>query len=882
MAEQIKVPGVLKPGTGTYHSYAKDIIDDQLRNKKQSELNTLFNQGKGLDANGNVVPVVGPTNADNISYTDNIPASQHPSGSTGRKIKQLEDRIDSLVPAEEPTLGESVDLADYMMSDNVASSFTYDVSKKYVYGDKVTSMCTYARNNTSYAAFKVVDVDLYIVYTISGNTFTYYAQMDSETLPNEARSKFELGRYALVKQLQGATGDSWVDGTAGVFVGTDERPMAFKYVPSVEINSQTVNNVLLARTSNDSHIYVYRLQSGLFKYYTKVASSNAAFEALNNLIVGASRGGITGATVGGNPVTNSSGILQFDAYPTVPIKSIQVDGASSPLSPDNDGKVTIPAQPRVPITGINDANNNPLTITNGIVTLPIISTNASDISFDDSVLHTGYDNVQDVLQVMCANIQGYVTELKINLRYPNSNPITNKQVNITVYWHGDVYDLSSQYTSGFSGFKTDSNGNITITIPYSSTYNLSFIALNDDYLTPEPISGTSDLNSITHNVTYTAISNNENVIPTVYIANGSPSVSLDNKILYIDTIDSSDNVLISHYRKGVLNSVGRLKAVYDENNTLLSSPVIEIAREVKYRIYLDLWDSTIPADSQSYVASPLQIYTASKARRLINLWYTNVSVGIFLAIKNNNSEKGYDSYRMFEVDDPTENSSIGVTINNIDYEVYKNGNDIYRKQVGSSTGEPWIEYANINTILGVGIKTIELESEQCQDSIIDSLGYSSLSIMLLRSVPYSNVAIQQYSTPAFPFYNFKDGMYVTRLWYNYEEGNTSPAAQYAIDDCTIQLVTENGTINIPAFIPSQLQIKPIVANYAFLVNVFDTINGTLPTVLTNGSTLISSSMSGNSGGYIPGRYISWTKTNINSSYSAANTAINIIFVYPFR
>lgn len=295
MAEQIKVPGVLKPGTGTYHSYAKDIIDDQLRNKKQSELNTLFNQGKGLDANGNVVPVVGPTNADNVPYTDNIPASQHPSGSTGRKIKQLEDRIDSLVPAEEPTLGESVDLADYMMSDNVALSFTYDVSKKYVYGDKVTSMCTYARNNTSYAAFKVVDVDLYIVYTISGNTFTYYAQMDSETLPNEARSKFELGRYALVKQLQGATGDSWVDGTAGVFVGTDERPMAFKYVASVEINSQTINNVLLARTSNDSHIYVYRLQSGLFKYYTKVASSNAAFANLNALIVGAS-GGSGGVT----------------------------------------------------------------------------------------------------------------------------------------------------------------------------------------------------------------------------------------------------------------------------------------------------------------------------------------------------------------------------------------------------------------------------------------------------------------------------------------------------------------------------------------------------------------------------------------------------------
>jgi hypothetical protein len=85
---------------------------------------------------------------------------------------------------------------------------------------------------------------------------------------------------------------------------------------------------------------------------------------------GGGTGTITGATVGGNPVTASGGILQFDAYPTVPIKSIQVDGAQNPLNPDSNGKVTIPAQPNVPITGIKDANGNTLTPVDGVVTLP--------------------------------------------------------------------------------------------------------------------------------------------------------------------------------------------------------------------------------------------------------------------------------------------------------------------------------------------------------------------------------------------------------------------------------------------------------------------------------------------------------------------------------
>lgn len=295
MAEQIKVPGVLRPGTGSYHSYAKDIMDDQLRNKKQSELNALFNQGKGLDENGNIVPVAGgkAIDADDISYTEKVLPDSHKTGSVGKKVKELEDRINDLVPGEEYVSDTVIDLIDYMLDGSTPQSFTYDSDTKYVYSGKVTTMCTYARNNTSYAAFKVVDIDKYIVYTIYDNTFTYYNELNSETLPNEARSKFELGKYALVKQLEGKTGDSWVDGKVGVFVDSSNRPMSFRYVSSVEIYGQTLNNVLLGKTTDGTNIYVYNLSSGMFKFNNRISSNDPDFETLNTLIVGVSGSGGT-------------------------------------------------------------------------------------------------------------------------------------------------------------------------------------------------------------------------------------------------------------------------------------------------------------------------------------------------------------------------------------------------------------------------------------------------------------------------------------------------------------------------------------------------------------------------------------------------------------
>lgn len=160
-----------------------------------------------------------------------------------------------------------------------------------------------------------------------------------------------------------------------------------------------VNNLLSNSTTDALSAYQGKVLKGLVDNKVagiKVQGESSVLPMDGNGIVtipaggGGGTGTITGATVGGTPVTESGGILQFDAYPTVPIKSIQVDGAQNPLNPDGSGKVTIPAQPNVPITGINDANGNALTPVQGIVTLPQAAEapTANTMTYNDSTTYS--------------------------------------------------------------------------------------------------------------------------------------------------------------------------------------------------------------------------------------------------------------------------------------------------------------------------------------------------------------------------------------------------------------------------------------------------------------------------------------------------------------
>ena len=146
---------------------------------------------------------------------------------------------------------------------------------------------------------------------------------------------------------------------------------------------------------------------------------------------------------------------------------------------------------------------------------------ASDISFDDNIAHLGttstpVDTVQKAINVIAVGVAGNIGKLILKLLYPNSTPITNKEVFITAYYRGNLFDLSPQYTPDFSGFKTDSNGYVVnadggefISLPLGATYTIHYTDISNSYLTPEDTTGIIDSSEKTISNIYQNVSENE-------------------------------------------------------------------------------------------------------------------------------------------------------------------------------------------------------------------------------------------------------------------------------------------------------------------------------------------------------------------------------------
>lgn len=163
---------------------------------------------------------------------------------------------------------------------------------------------------------------------------------------------------------------------------------------------------------------------------------------------GGSTGTITGATVGGAQVPEVSGILQFQAYPTVPIISIETSDHTT-LTPNN-GLITLPAIPADQSTRIKNiensiaqmGNNQPIVIPSSAVELPVSTSDPDYIDYDS-----------DTTYVM--NIDG--TQVA-TIHYPyvdnNNNYVAFKAIDRDLYYVYSVsvvndaerYTYSNQYT----------------------------------------------------------------------------------------------------------------------------------------------------------------------------------------------------------------------------------------------------------------------------------------------------------------------------------------------------------------------------------------------------------------------------------------------------
>ena len=187
---------------------------------------------------------------------------------------------------------------------------------------------------------------------------------------------------------------------------------------------------------------------------------------------GGGTGTITGATIGGNTVTESEGILRFPAYPTVPINKIKVDGESNDL-PITDGRVVIP-QP--PVKGIKTYEGSALSPdSNGIVTLPQSSGGGiNGVKQGNTLLTPDQDGVVSV-----TDFTPDITNIKNTLQQiANSEPVVVPPSAINLPTTGTFnYDSGNTYV-----MNVDSTQIATIHYPYTvgSTDYVAFKAIDRD------------------------------------------------------------------------------------------------------------------------------------------------------------------------------------------------------------------------------------------------------------------------------------------------------------------------------------------------------------------------------------------------------------------
>ena len=191
---------------------------------------------------------------------------------------------------------------------------------------------------------------------------------------------------------------------------------------------------------------------------------------------GGGEGTITGATIGSGSgaqqVPESGGVLQFPAYPTVPISKIKVDGESSDL-PINDGRVVIPS---TPVKGIKTYEGSALSPdSNGIVTLPQSSSGGiNGVKQGNTLLTPDQDGVVSV-----TDFTPDITNIKNTLQQiANSEPVVVPPSAINLPTSGTFnYDSSNTYV-----MNVDSTQIATIHYPYTvgSTDYVAFKAIDRD------------------------------------------------------------------------------------------------------------------------------------------------------------------------------------------------------------------------------------------------------------------------------------------------------------------------------------------------------------------------------------------------------------------
>lgn len=205
-------------------------------------------------------------NASGIVTLPVIPADQ------SSRIKKIEDTI-LQIGNQEPIVVPST-----AINLPTSDSFQYDSDNTYVINIDNTQIPTvhypYTTNNVNYVVFKAIDRDLYYVYSVTSNVFTYVNSYTWSNLPSDAKAKFESGIYA-VKQVINNDGSLpegyWKHGVPSVFVSRHGYPLRYRQIQENNIDANDNGYHILIKHDEINKIFKYRC-------YTSIPSSSSTIK----------------------------------------------------------------------------------------------------------------------------------------------------------------------------------------------------------------------------------------------------------------------------------------------------------------------------------------------------------------------------------------------------------------------------------------------------------------------------------------------------------------------------------------------------------------------------------------------------------------------------
>ncbi len=589
-----------------------------------------------------------------------------------------------------------------------------------------------------------------------------------------------------------------------------------------------VNNLLSNSTTDALSAYQGKVLKGLID--GKVAGIKVQGETsilpmdINGIVTipaggGGGTGTITGATVGGSQVPEAGGILQFQAYPTVPITGIK-DANGNTLAPV-DGIVTLPQAAAAPTADTMQYSDSINYSTGSIGKAVKDSKIAANISYDDSItqfstLENPVHDVQTAINVLATAIASGQCIFSVTVKDYNAAPLADKELTVSYSLNGTTTPLSN--------IVTDSSGNCTFVIPYGATYSIIYPNVTDR-LKPNTSTGIATNAHMLIQIAYELQADNEELFIGVQLRNASMSqYNVEGKKVYIYYKESGNwhvtpDITITLAADGTIATGG-----VEYKNVVTPSDTCIIPRDTNYKVSLQEWNPELPVDEQDFIKSEDTAFTATEFTRQYIGYYYYKKAGIFLAIEDYEGSidlNTWTEYRCKDVDTTNWIATIHDDSDNKDYKIkYDSTYGLMRLDISdlSGTWEQWYSIANLSRVLGVGVRTSNLIDAAIGNVDYSTHGFETSCFLIPYNVNKPTSAMQNNNNAWTGLSRGISGKYTTDEML----ASSDPFSDMAI---LINSITKKiGSYTQNAFIGSNEQLSSIRANRDAIVTLLKCVN----------------------------------------------------------